>query len=232
MDYYFILFAAISSLLAALAVKPSPYRWLFFPLTIGFSVYYSLYFQNATDDSFTNEALRSTSTILIVVASDFILLTDVQRELHQIGQREPISKASLMARCKWAFQLYTGNRGVGWAHEPTSVLPPRPANVTRFQFITSRLFWLARCVLIVDAASVVVRAKGFAARDELPFAEQPLPWRCVNTLVFCIVSGLNITISHTCLSILAVGSGLSPPDMWPHIMGRWDDAYTIRRFWG
>jgi hypothetical protein len=230
MDDYFIFFTvALCLLLAALVVRPSPYRWMFFPLSAGLNFY--CYFLNPTDDDFTNEALRSTVASHIVIASDYILLTNVQHELRQVGQQESISNAGLMSRIKWALQLFTGNRGVGWTHEPTSVLPTRP-NLTRVQFIVSRLGWLATCFLMTDAASILIRANGFSVRDAPPFVEQPLAWRFLNVFLFATVWSLNMTIAHTWCSIIAVGSGLSPPDMWPHLMGKWSDAYTIRRFWG
>lgn len=36
-----------------------------------------------------------------------------------------------------------------------------------------------------------------------------------------------------CLAgILAVGSGLSSPEMWPPVFGPLEDSYTVRKFWG
>ena len=36
-----------------------------------------------------------------------------------------------------------------------------------------------------------------------------------------------------CLAgILAVGSGLSSPELWPPVFGPLKDSYTVRKFWG
>jgi len=39
------------------------------------------------------------------------------------------------------------------------------------------------------------------------------------------------TCFHSVLAVVAVGTGLHEPRLWPGPFGRWKDAYTIRRFW-
>jgi len=40
-----------------------------------------------------------------------------------------------------------------------------------------------------------------------------------------------LTCFHSVLAVVAVGTGLHEPRLWPGPCGRWKDAYTIRRFW-
>jgi hypothetical protein len=230
MTHFFVFHTAAQCfLLGALVVRPSSYRWMFFPLTAGLNFY--CYFLSPTDDHLTNEVLRFSATSNIVVASDYILLTDVQRELHRVGDRVPIPNAKLRSRLMWALELFSNPRGLGWDHEPKSILPPRP-NLSRVQFLVSRLVYLATCLLVNDVASIVIRANPLFMRDAPPFSEQPLLWRCGGVLLFAIMIAMQIIIPNALYSILAVGSGMSQPDMWPRIMGSLGDAYTVRRFWG
>ena len=225
MDRYHSIFPAIAHFLhiGALVVRPSPYRWIFFPIIAALDLCYY---------AFTaNQGRRVSALLNIAIASDYILLTDVQRELRRVGQREPISNASFWSRLKWGLQLFVGFRGVGWTHEPTGVLPPHP-KLTRAQFIASRLGWLAAYILLNDMCSILIRANPYFARDAPSLSEQPLAWRFGNAFLYAVLAALMVVIPHTCYALFAVGSGLSQPHSWPHIMGRWDEAYTIRQFWG
>jgi hypothetical protein len=231
-NYFFTRFAAAQCfLLCALTVSPSRYRWSFFPLIAGLNLYCYFLTPRPTNDPLTNMALRSSAISYTVVASDYILLTDVQHKLFLIGQRQPISKAGFKARLKWALQLFTSPRGVGWTHEPTSSLPPHP-KLTRTQFLVSRLGWLVASLLLNDISSILIRANPFFAWDTIPLVEQPLLWRFLGTFLIAASSALSVIIPHILCGMFAVGTGLSNPDSWPHIMGRWSDAFTIRRFWG
>lgn len=231
-NYYFTCYAAAQCfLLCALTVRPSRYRWTFFPLTAGLNLCCYFLTPRPTDDDFTNMGIRCSLITYIAVASDYILLTDVQRNLFLIGQREPISNAGFKARLKWALQLFTSPRGVGWTHEPTSSLPHHP-KLTRVQFLVSKLGWLVVLLLLSDVSSILIRANPFLSRDTIPLVEQPLLWRFLGASLIATTSALSLIIPHILCSMFAVGTGLSKPDMWPHIMGRWSDAYTIRRFWG
>ena len=112
----------------------------------------------------------------IFSASHYLLLTDVQRELRLVGQRESITSSSFWARVKWGLHLLSSGRGVGWTHEPRSVLPPHPT-LSRVHFVVSRLAWLIAYLFINDVAIILTKHNPLYARDAPPFATQPLGWR-------------------------------------------------------
>jgi hypothetical protein len=232
MDNYFTCYVAAQCLLlCALTVKPSRCRWSFFPLIAGLNLYCYFLTPRPTDDHFTNMGLRTSAIGCIAVASDYILLTDVQRKLFLVGQREPISNTGFKARLMWALQLLMSPRCVGWTHEPTSSLPPHP-KLTRAQFLASRLGWLVGFLLLNDISSILIRANPYFARDTISLVEQPLLWRFLGASLITATSALSVIIPHILCGMFAVGTGLSNPDSWPHIIGRWSDAFTIRKFWG
>ncbi|KAJ6460108.1 membrane bound O-acyl transferase family-domain-containing protein [Mycena vitilis] len=85
------------------------------------------------------------SNAWLFAASDFILLTDVQRELRVVKppQRadEPIENAPLSRRIAWATKLFTSARGLGWAHEPRYANPPRPSPLDSARRLPSGWLW-------------------------------------------------------------------------------------------
>jgi hypothetical protein len=217
-------------LLVGLVIRPSPYRWVLWPVIAGIN-YYSHYMLSPTYYFAIIYLIRVILLACIAIASDFLLLTDVQRELHLVNQRLPISNFGPWDRLKWGIQLFVGFRGVGWNHEPKSALPPHP-NTTRFQFLMTRFCGLAVCVLITDVANIFIRSNPFFAQDSPPCIQQPWLWRFWGVFLFTISLYGNTILVHNVGSTVCVGSGLSNPDMWPHMFGEWGDAYTVRRFWG
>ena len=215
--------------LLGVVVRPSPYRWILFPLIVGFISYFFTMIVEQGQTVTTPEATILLQTVFN--ASYLILLTDVQRELRLVGQRESITNSGFLARLKWGFQLLFSGRGVGWTHEPRSVIPPHPT-LSRFQFVLSRLGWLIAYLLINDGVIFFVKQNPFLVKGAPPFATQPFPLRLWSTVLFATSMSVRMSIIHFVLSIMFVGSGLSDPDLWPHLFGKLSDAYTIRRFWG
>lgn len=218
-------------LLVGLVAKPSSYRWMLWPLIACLNCY--CYFYNPPNLVIpTDDGLRQCISMLYTfVASDFILLTDPQRELRQVAQREPIYNSGFWARSKWALKLFFGVRGVGWTHEPPFIRATR-THPTRLRFLMSQFCRLAGCVLVHDVASILMRANPFFVKNARPCAEQPILWRCWGVVLFAVSSTINVSIIHITASIVMVGSGLSQPDVWPPIFGKLANAYSVRRFWG
>ena len=221
MDLIPVLFPLIYVfLIAGIAAKPSSYRWMFFP-PIAFIATYMLFRVNAEP-----------VTVLLFSASDYLLLTDVQRELRLIGQKKSISDAPLSDRLRWAVKLVTTPRGIGWAHEPTAALPPRPTGLTRGQFIVSRAGRLVLCLLLFDVGQMIAKNNPSFHKTAPPIAEQGLLWRSYAMITFVINAGPILTMINNLIpSLVLVTAGLSEPSEWSHALGSWSDAYTVHNFW-
>ena len=206
--------------IAGIAAKPSPYRWMFFPPVAVIATFILFHFN-----------VHAMPTLLLI-ASDFLVLTDVQRELRLIGQHKSISDAPLSDRLIWAVKLITGMRGIGWEHEPTAALPPRPTSLTRGQFIVSRAKWLVLCALFFDVCQMIARHDPSFLNTTPPMTEQGLLSCSYVMLTFFINASSCIAIVGNLLpSLVLVSTGLSEPSEWPHLFGNWSDAYTIHNFW-
>jgi len=207
-----------------IAVRPSPYRWLLWVLIATINGY--CYFSPLSKDPIRQPAATS-----LCIASDYILLTDVQRELRQIGQREPISNFGIWIRFRWAVQLMCSPRGIGWTHEPKSVIPPYP-KLTRVEFLRSRFISLVMALVGSAIASILISTHPGFSKHAPPSYEQPLSWRFYATALFFSRIKLNAELYYFTVALLFVGTGISEPSSWPDLFGSLADAYTVRRWWG
>lgn len=146
---------------------------------------------------------------MIFTASDLILLRDYQQEIRKIGQKKPTSEMSLLKRLWWAGGLDIATRGVGWTHEPTTHLPPRPAQ-TRPRFILSQLIWLGLYFIQLDVVSIIIRAHPSYAAAGPSFGAGGWLWR-TTVWVQVVAAYLNLSIVYAVISIFGVAVGLSEP---------------------
>ncbi|KAJ7845581.1 membrane bound O-acyl transferase family-domain-containing protein [Mycena leptocephala] len=213
---YFVL------IIAALVPRPSPYRRLcFVPILL---LTYFVVFHTTSGDPSADYGLRLLWLVYFLFASDYILLTDVQRELHRVpssvclpddspngGQVPSIQNTSPWRRLIWALDLFTSPRGVNWAHEPRSAIPthPDPA-MPRRTFIFRQLLKVVAIYLVYDLASLAVRASPAFAPG-------------VDT---------GIATLHYLLGIICVAVHLTGPNEWPAFFGGVGDAWSVRSFWG
>ncbi|KAF7378074.1 BTB domain-containing protein [Mycena sanguinolenta] len=221
-------------LISALTIRPSPYRRLIF-LPMLFLTWRLLH---------DSQAGYLTSTFwfaYLLVASDYILLTDVQRELHPVPDavdtRSPgitirnVEKAPLGIRLKWALQLFFNARGVGWAHEPRFAFASRaPPNTPRIKFIVRQLALFCVYFLLFDLGNLHARWNpGFALR--LGMVSPGWRWRVVGTVVWAITCSAGMSLAHCSASIVCVGLGVSRPQDWPPLFGDLMDVTSVRTFW-
>ena len=217
----------------ALVTKPSPYRRLFMvPIVLTVACYFgsALQFRSASASDYT-----LTSVILphLFSASDYILLTDVQRELFVKGQKLPAYQLSLYGRIKWAARLFVDCRAVGWSHEPTHALPPRPSPpLTRLKCVLRELRGLALDAAIFEVATTYTKNSPSFTADGYSIAGDGIFWLAVNVIIYGISAMVAIDMTHRALGILNVGLGAVEPSEWVPLFGSFYDAYSLQRFWG
>ena len=223
--------STLLSCLAALIVKPSPFRPLFLaPIILGAAYYFQseLRYHSATEYSLAGLVFSQ-----LFIASDYILLTDVQSELFFKGQKEPASRLSLFKRIQWGASLFINHRCVGWSHEPTYALPQRPLpSVTRRKFIFQELRQLAQELILFEVFTTYSSRSGYFLSNGRSMAADGLFWRIVNVLVYGNSAIVSMNIGHRSLGILGVLLGYVEPQEWVPFFGSRRDAYTLQKFWG
>ncbi|KAJ7590582.1 membrane bound O-acyl transferase family-domain-containing protein [Mycena floridula] len=212
-----------------LVVRPSGYRRLFF-IPIVAQTYFVLFY-TTTGNITSDYGLASAWFTLFFISSDFILLTDVQNELHRVKPpqgSEPVSQENFWVRLKWAWSLFTSPRGIGWTHEPTAVLSPRPG---RRNFILKQLARVAVLGFIFDLVTWHNQFNPAYFRDGPSLASYGWFWRYESIWGWAAQAYIAIAIQNCFISILSVVLGSDPED-WPWLFGSFLDAWTVRRFWG
>ncbi|EAU90980.1 hypothetical protein CC1G_02367 [Coprinopsis cinerea okayama7 len=219
--------------LLGIAARPSKYRRLLFLLVAPLCIYPMFLPKAAT--SHDNYARTGRLISLLLVSSDFLVLTDVQNELRLRNDKASphISQRSWWSRLKWAFQLRTSMRGVGWSFEPSPEhLGPRPPVRTRWEFIIYQLIWTAFNSLALDLCVATAKTIPYfdgTGRETLATAPWPDKLLC---WLYIAISYHGLLVPFRILTILSVGLGLSQPHEWPELFGNPLDAYTVRRAWG
>ncbi|KAF9459745.1 membrane bound O-acyl transferase family-domain-containing protein [Collybia nuda] len=212
-----------------LVIKHSRLRLAIWPVIAGL-IYY-IFYQNPTNDTGGNASIRVSFIVYLFMASDYILLTNIQREFRLSGQQESIENASFGARLRWALTLFFNPRGVGWSHEPKGILP-LGSHLSRGRFILSQLIWSAIYLVLIDIVHFINVHTSVFKPESIPTAS--LTWHL--RVLGVILSGLRATsylsFLHALLSIICVATSISEPKGWPHLFGKWGDAYTVRKFWG
>ncbi len=217
--------------LAALIAKPSPHRRLFIvPIILVVAFFFQFALQN---HSFLEYNCACYIVGLLFTASDYIFLTDVQRELFVKGQKEPAFHLSLFERVKWATPLLINPRCIGWSHESTNTLPPRPPpSVTRWKFIFQELGKLARDVVLFEVLTTYIMKTDYFSIHGRSMAADGFFWRMVNMLVYGNYTMISMDMFHRALGILGVLFGFVQPQDWVPLFGSIRDAYSLQRFWG
>ena len=208
--------------------KPSQRsQWLFFIPIASICIYMTFFC--ASSDPVSDYFAIAPVTSMFFVSLDLILLRKYQPELQPLGQI-PLSKMPFIDRLWWATSLLVNPRGIGWTHESTRHLPPRPSS-TPGNFIISQLMWMVFYLLQFDISNIFVRANPCFATGGPSLTSFGWVWR---STVWLYVSFLYSTLSmlHIGYSIVSVAVGLSEPRDWPPLFGSPLKGYTLRNCWG
>ncbi|KAJ7065563.1 membrane bound O-acyl transferase family-domain-containing protein [Mycena amicta] len=185
-----------------------------------------------------------TSTVwfaCLPIASDFLLLTDVGRELYRVEDGSPrrprrtqrLDEKPLLERLKWALDLFTNARGVGWAHAPRHLqiqAQSRAQDNSRAVFVVVQLVRLSGALILLDLATIHARWNP-AFCGHLGLVRAGWVWRVVGTVGWAASAMAGLSLPHLAASIVAVGSGFSQPRDWPPLFGGLEDVASVRTFW-
>ena len=232
----------------AIAAKPTPYRSLWsIPFTALILFIFFTTGKPAPGTSLNAYGLTSMLFTHLFQGLDYIVLTDVQKELLYYGRGAamrgdakpaPIYEADLWTRIKWSLRLITSPRAVGWTHEPASLRKVRKPKTTTRAFVISRLVNIARNVAIYDFAGVIMRANPYFSnlRFGTPIPAMLLWEICFWRVAYATHSFASIASMDSLHCLWAIGcvcSGVSlPNDFDPDLFGSFSDGWTVRRAWG
>lgn len=220
-------------LLLSLIIPPTPYRPVLFLPVLGIAYY--LLFYTTTGNASIDLSIGSSITPFVATAFDFILLTEPQTQLFQLGQKVPSSSfPSTREKLKWALDLLSSHRGIGWKHEPFSKLPPPPfsSNTPHMKFIAYQLFIALAYFLVWDVCAIYSRNTPALMVGGPPLSDQPLLWKIVNMWAWAVPATAALTINHSLLSAVMVGLGFwTDVAQWRPLFGSLKEGYSVTRFW-
>jgi len=229
---YLSLFSLITLHIAALTVRPNPWRWTFWPLILFCTIHLM---QVTTGNFFADYVYGSGLVSSLLTATDYILLTEVQRDFWVIGKKEwsSIESKPLWTRFQWACSLMQTQTGVGWNWEPKGLSKTRPPpGTTRPRFISKQFLRAIILVLLLDMSTAYNQTSDGWIRESWNRSDTISFQRSLGDLASFGISafaGIDLTLVLT--SIFHVLLHMSSPEEWAPAFGNIFDAYTVRRFW-
>ena len=202
-------------------------QWLFFIPIASICIYMTFFC--ASSDPRSDYLTIVPVTTFLFASSDYILLRKYQRELQPTGQK-PLSKMPFKDRLRWATNLSGNPRGIGWTHEPTHNIPPRPSS-TPGRFILSQLMWMVVYLLQFDISNTFVHKNPCFVPGGPSLTAFGWLWRSTAWLYVSLAYSV-LSMLYMCYSIVSVAVGISEPRDWPHLFGSPLDGYTLRNCWG
>ncbi|KAJ9202660.1 putative toxin biosynthesis protein Tri7-like protein [Paecilomyces variotii] len=187
--------------------------------------------------------------ISLLYATNLLFMTGIDlNDLIREKLADPLSMG-LRARIDAALKIVQNTRGIGtsWQVKGTPCHPafyePNRRSPDRGVYVLRQMVILIWQYLLLDAVTVPLKLMSVEdrAREMGPGTEwlfwnaSPEQWtRKFKTGVigWFVIARLIIDSNHRLFSIVAVGLGGSPPELWPPFFGSMWDAYTIRGFWG
>lgn len=160
----------------------------------------------------------------------FLLLIQPLEEYRHEADRVPAHQLPYIQRFFWIMSI--SPRGIGWSFKADHSVPPvEPHHLTRRAFIASRLRRILVYYPLFEAAQFYIRCNPVFSSGAPLFSQgYLLGWLNTMAMPFRFYAGLNWI--HSLAAVIAVGTALHEPQLWPVPFGKLKDAYTIRRFWG
>ncbi|PCH37581.1 hypothetical protein WOLCODRAFT_140944 [Wolfiporia cocos MD-104 SS10] len=153
-------------------------------------------------------------------AFHLLWLTDPLMELHHERDHVHPSQLSFIRRIYWALCTLYSYRGVGWNYQVANV--PERIKTPKWRFALQKLSSALRCYVFIDAIQLYILHTN--PQDRLQ--------HCLYGLARFSTMYAFLALYYALFATVSVTIGLSEPQDWPAVFGKWSDAYTIRRFWG
>ncbi|KAF5365489.1 hypothetical protein D9757_012990 [Collybiopsis confluens] len=208
-------------------------RSVFFVALLSIAIFVVLH--STTGDPSTDYLYATIVSSLVFQSLDYLVISDPYTEFSLVDQPPSLAPSTLpfFSRLKWCAKLAFSPRGVGWKHEPKSVLPPHPSPQSRLHFIFIRQLPSAfPLLLLADMGNLLVRSHpAFLPNGPSLSSVGPI-MRYLNLLIFALPSYCTLQLIYIISSIIFTSLHLYSPQDFPSYIGSWGDAYTIRRFWG
>lgn len=193
---------------------------------------YHLITKTSTGDFAGDLGIGSVILMQFLVALDNMFFTN-PNSLKNYHEPHPgnITDQPVSQRARWAFNLYTNNRGIGWAHEP-QILPERPPPATpRWKFVVGRLTTAALGFMLTFFAVIANASNPGLTTPGKTLSEAAFIWRVLGAAGFVLPGRAHINGLHCILSAIVVGLGFSQPERWPNMFGSFLDAWSIQNVW-
>ena len=137
-----------------------------------------------TGDVMVDHGLGTAILFHLIVAADYILIIDVQKDIYPKdqppGMKGTEADIPLMKRFRRALSLYTTPPGIGWSFEPRTL--PKPSAKPRFAFVSSRIACAIAGTLISTFASVMINSNPSLSSNTLSVRD--MGWFYYTTEVF------------------------------------------------
>ncbi|OJA19966.1 hypothetical protein AZE42_04222 [Rhizopogon vesiculosus] len=167
-----------------------------------------------------------------ITAMDAIHLTLLVRPLHvfrQLKQTESADKLSFFERFTWAADLCGSPRAIGWHHQ---VKLPEETTKSRKEFVLARLMRAAKHYVFFDLGLFYMKHNP-VFKSPAAFASQTnFVHRFLGCFVYVGTNYCMVNVVHALIVAVVVSCTSAETSSWPNIFGKWEDTYTIRRFWG
>jgi hypothetical protein len=187
-----------------------------------------------TGDVTVDQGLGTAILSQLMVAADYILITDIQRDIYPKDQPPRVKGAeadiTLKKRFRRALSPYTSPRGIGWSFEPRTL--PKPSTKPRFAFVSSRIARALAGTLIRTFASVMVNSNPALSGNTLSVRDMGWFYHTTGVFAFALNTVAQVNTVHCVLAAFCAGVGISGPQEWLDVFGSPFDAYSVQGFWG
>ncbi|RDB24426.1 Acetyltransferase sirH [Hypsizygus marmoreus] len=201
-------------------------RPLFFPILV--LLYFYIVIYTSTSVPATNYNIGLQSFLLLLLASDYLLLTpSLQHTLIRRGSLSPPKSSN--EQFAWALDLITNPRGVNWSFEAPRL---RRSSLPRWAFVRSQLLWAFVFYIFKDVLFIHLSRNPAFDPDGVGMRAGGWLWRIWNVWAFWMTFASEMSLYSTLLGVSCVVSGLWEPQDCPFFFGHWTEAVSVRAFWG